>query len=100
MTYHPRDGSTKTKFLRQITAIEPTLLVQPPGWAREDELWNDLVDVIMQEWEATRSEIMKKTFSLETWVNDFIELGFHNTVLAGVARVLRISEEQFGLNWY
>ena len=97
-TYHPSDGSMKTKILHEITAVEPTLLVQPPGWAREDELWNDLVDVIMQEWEATQSEIMKKTFSLKTWIDDFIELGFHSTVLADVARVLRISEEQFGLD--
>jgi len=75
----------RTECGRQITDMESTLLVQPPGWARGDELWNDLVDVIMQEWEATQSEIMKKPFSLEMWVDDFIGLGFHTTMLAGVA---------------
>ena len=67
-------------FLRHLTSIEPELLVQPTGWEmEEDELWDDLFDSISQEWSANYGYIMEKTFSFDSWVEDFVSLGFYST---------------------
>ena len=73
------------------------LLIHPPNWEYGGELWYDLHDVITQEWEASHRELVRKRFSVESWTEDFITLGFHSTVLFGVASVFRVLYEKFGV---
>ena len=84
-TYTP---TSPHAFLRHLTSIEPELLVQPTGWEmEEDELWDDLFDSISQEWRANYGYIMEKTFSFDSWVEDFVSLGFYSPC------VVRIRED-------
>lgn len=41
---------------------------------------------------------MVKSFNLETWTDDFIELGFHSKLLIGFQSMLKKWEEKFGCN--
>ena len=93
-----RDLLPSNKFFRQLSGdtSTPILLIHPPNWEYEGELWYDLYDVIMQEWESVHGETIGKRFSIESWTDDFIALGFHSTILSEVARVFGVLYQKFG----
>ena len=100
MLQQARDTYTPTSpqaFLRRLTTTEPELLVRPIGWEmEEDELWDDLFDSISQEWRANSEPIMEKPFSFDSWVEDFVSLGFYSLALSAFEKISRKLFEEFG----
>ena len=94
-----QDSLGSNSFLRQLShdTSTPRLLVHPPNWEYMGELWYDLYDVITQEWETSHGELVRKRFSVESWKDDFIALGFYGIVLSGMESVFRVLYEKFGV---
>ena len=93
----PQNHTSSSAFLRRLTGDKSELLIRPAGWEMEEgELWDDLFDAISQEWRATYTGIMQKAFSFDTWVGDFVSLGFHSRALCEFERILRSLFAEFG----
>ena len=66
------------------------LEIKPQNFeVEEGELWDDLFDIIVQEWKRDNNVIFQKSFNIDTWMDDFILLGFISSALSAFHAILQ-----------
>ena len=95
------DASTlgSNTLLYQLTELQPVIAldIKPMNWEIEEgELWDDMFDSMVQIWQQDNNNIFDKDFDINSWLDDFIMLGFNPIALSGFQAVLQCLYKSFG----